>query len=54
MRKPIWLTFYIFSNSQNISLADLESYKEAIMKIVDLNGDGKVSKEELALLLTPQ
>ena len=37
-----------------ISLADLESFKVEILKIVDKNNDGKISRDELALLLSAQ
>ena len=36
------------------SLYDLESCKVDIMKIADTNKDGKVSRDELALLLSAQ
>ena len=46
--------FILVFNLQAISLADLESFKVEILKIVDTNKDGKVSRDELALLLSAQ
>ena len=37
---------------QRPGLCDLTECKTEIMKIVDKNNDGKVSREELALLLS--
>ncbi|CAB4043689.1 ---NA--- [Paramuricea clavata] len=38
----------------NPSLSDLENCKVEILKIVDTNKDGKVSRDELSLLLSAQ
>lgn len=37
---------------QKPSLAELESCKKEILDIVDVNMDGKVSREELSVLLS--
>ena len=37
---------------QKPSLSVLETYKTDILKIADKNNDGKVSRDELALLLS--
>jgi len=41
---PVWL--------QDVSLKDVEDYKEAVLSVFDKNTDGRLSRRELGLLLS--
>jgi len=50
MMMLIWMLLWL--RIQEVSIKDVEDYKEAVLSVFDKNTDGRLSRRELGLLLS--